>query len=70
MKLSRDYVTEFDSAAKRWAIEEMVIIFKSMCNELGIEPEGQEGRPSDEAQAAAIALLFNNRDTNQSGKPI
>lgn len=45
MKLSKDFVTLFDAAAKRGAIE-------------------------DEAQAAAIAMLFNNRNTNQSGKKI
>lgn len=70
MKLSKDYVTLFDAAAKRGAIEELIIIFKALCNELNIVPEGQEDRPADEATAAAIAMLFNNRDTNQSGKKI
>ena len=67
MKLSKDYVTAFTEAAKAGEVEKMTAIFTALCGELGLEAETLS---PDEAKAVSIAMLFNNRNTNQSSKKI
>lgn len=68
LNLSKDYVTLFNDAEKRGAPEQMSLVFRELCAELGIE-----NPQSDQAQAAAaraVALLLNAKDKGQNGKKI
>lgn len=68
LTLSKDYVKAFSDAEKRGAPEQMSLIFRELCAELGIkDPQSDE---SQRAVAKLAAELRNRRDQGKDGKKI